>query len=221
MILLLLCSDIILAQVKPENRSLVVNGKAGEATVVNINSRTYIDLESLARIANGSLGFQGNQITLAIPDSGTSPVAAAPEATSPVSKNGLSHNFVMAGIETIAEMREWASAMAYAIQNGYGVTESWAADYREKTASSLRQASAAASSDADRSALQLLTNEFNSVGTWSNNLVEAKKQMDTAKYSTSPEALRNEPLSQKIIQCGHFLSKMLGSAEFADDSSCH
>jgi hypothetical protein len=128
---------------------------------------------------------------------------------------------MIAGIETIAQMREWASTMANAIQHGYGVTEGWAADYREKAAYSLRQASASASTDADRSALQLLTNEFESVEAWSNELIEAKKSMDTAKYSTSSSALRNEPLSQKIISCGHFLGTMLGSAEFKDDPSCH
>jgi hypothetical protein len=128
---------------------------------------------------------------------------------------------MIAGIETIAQMREWASTMANAIQHGYGVTESWAADYRGKAADSLRQAGASASTDADRNALQLLTNEFHNVETWSDELVEAKKNMDTAKYSMSSGALRNEPLSQQILNCGHFLATMLGSAEFADDPSCH
>lgn len=128
---------------------------------------------------------------------------------------------MIAGIETIAAMREWASTMANAIQHGYEVTDSWVADYRAKAANSLRQTGASASTDADRNALQLLTNEFQSVDSWSNELLEAKKNMDTAKYATSSNALRNEPLSQKIINCGHFLGTMLGSAEFKDDPSCH
>jgi hypothetical protein len=45
--------------------------------------------------------------------------------------------------------------------------------------------------------------------------------MDTAKYTTSPNALREDPLSQKLIACGHFLAQMLGSATFQDDASCH
>ena len=221
LLMLLLCG-VILAQVKPESRTLVVNGKAGEATVVQINSRTYVDLENLARIANGSLGFDKNQITLTLPGGyEASARAAAPAPDQPPAHVGLSRNFMMAGIETLAQMREWASTMAYAIQNGYGVTESWAADYREKAANALRQASASVSTDADRNAMQLLANEFEAVREWSNKLVEAKKSMDTAKYSTSPNALRDEPLSQKIISCGHFLGSMLGSAEFKDDPSCH
>jgi hypothetical protein len=219
--LMLMMCVVASAEVRPQNRNLIVNGKFGEATVVEINSRTYVDLSALVRIANGSVGFQGNQITLALPgpEAGARAVNSAPEQ--PADQNDLSRNFMIAGIETIAQMREWASTMANAIQQGYGVTESWAADYREKAANSLRQASASASTDADRNALQLLRNEFQSVETWSNELIQAKKNMDTAKYSTSSGALRNEPLSQKIINCGRFLGTMLGSAEFKDDPSCH
>jgi len=216
----LICGTIS-AQVLPHSKTLVVNGKSGEATVVQINSRTYVDLETLVRIANGSVGFRGNQITLVVPGSEASGPAAAEQAPQPASPVSLSRNFMIAGIETIAEMREWASTMANAIHHGYGITDSWAADYREKAATSLRRASASAFTDADRNALQLLTNEFQSVETWSNELVEAKKNMDTAKYSTSSGVLRSEPLSQKIINCGQFLGTMLGSAEFKDDASCH
>jgi hypothetical protein len=216
---------VTLAQLKQESKTVVVNGQSGEAAVVNINGRTYVDLENLARIGNGSLGFSGNRITLTLPgsasgsSSGNAP-AATPDADHP-KPSGLSRNFVMAGIETISQMREWASTLAYAIQNNYGVTEAWASGYREQAASSLRLASNAASTDADRNAFQLLSNEFDGVTEWSNRLVAAKKSMDTAKYSMSPDALRNEPLSQKLISCGHFLGSMLGSGEFKDDPSCH
>jgi hypothetical protein len=219
--LILLSRGVTSAQLNPQNRRLVVNGKAGDATVIEINRRTYIDLETLVRIANGSLGFQGPLITLVLPGSEASTQASSPAPEEPASHDGLTRNFMIAGIETIAQMREWASTMANAIQHGYGVTESWAADYRGKAADSLRQAGASASTDADRNALQLLTNEFHNVETWSDELVEAKKNMDTAKYSMSSGALRNEPLSQQILNCGHFLATMLGSAEFADDPSCH
>lgn len=44
--------------------------------------------------------------------------------------------------------------------------------------------------------------------------------MDTAKYTMSPNALRTDPLSQKLIACGHFLTQMLGSASFKNDVDC-
>jgi hypothetical protein len=215
----LLCA-VSVAQVKQENRTLVVNGRSGEAAVVQINGRNYVDLETLVRIAQGSLGFRGSQITLTLPTSAESPPVASskPEHTNP---SGLSRNFVVSGIETIAKMREWGSTLAYAIQHGYGVTESWVAGYREQAASSLSLANDAASTDADRNALQLLTNEFGAVTQWSNKLVAAKQSMDTAQYAMSPDALRNDPLSQKIITCGRFLGAMLGGGDFRDDASCH
>jgi len=221
LLLIVLMGDVIFAQVKTEDKTLMVNGKSGKATLVQFNSRTYVDLESLVRIANGSLAFQGDEITLTLPGTETIAPAATSEPVQAANQAGLTQNFMIAGIETIAAMREWASTMANAIQHGYEVTDSWVADYRAKAANSLRQTGASASTDADRDALQLLTNEFQSVDSWSNELVEAKKNMDTAKYATSSDALRNEPLSQKIINCARFLGTMLGSAEFKDDPSCH
>lgn len=209
------------AQATSQTETLVVNGKAGETNVVRIGGRTYVDLETLARIAEGSLAFQNNQITLTVPVAGAGTSADTSNADHPAAQTGLSRDFRVAAIETLAQMREWASTMANAIQNGYPITESWAADYREKAATSLRQASASASTDSDRSALGLLTNEFQNVETWSNEMIEAKKNMATAKYAMSSDALRNEPLSQKIINCGHFLGTMLASGDFKDDLSCH
>jgi hypothetical protein len=209
------------AQENSQTKTLVVNSRSGEAMVLQLNGRTYVDLESLARIAGGSLSFQGNQVTLALPGSSATAPATDSHVNSPAVPAGLSRDFSEAAIETVAQMREWASTMANAIRYGYAVTDDWASDYREKAATSLRQASASASTESDHNALALLTNEFQNVEAWSNQLIEAKKNMATAKYAMSNDALRNEPLSQKIINCGHFLGAMLGSGEFKDDLSCH
>jgi hypothetical protein len=222
-LLLLICAcQMSSAQASSESKTLVVNGRAGEAVVMRLSDgRTYIDLESLARIAGGSLAFQGNQITLLLPGSAAPPPAPDSAANSPAPPTGMSRDFRKAAIETFAQMREWASTMANAIRNGYPITDDWASSYRESAAASLRQASASASTESDHNALALLTNEFQNVDTWSDQLIEARKNMATAKYSMSNDALRNEPLSQKIINCGHFLGTMLGSGDFKDDSSCH
>jgi hypothetical protein len=216
--------SVTLSQRDQQPWILVIDGHPGQAEVIQKDGRAYVDLQSLAEIADGSLSFKANRIILSIRGSNMSPpVAEAPAGPvqTPANESGLSKNFMLAGIEEIATMREWASTMAYAVQNGYQITEDWAANYREKAASNLRLASAAASTEGDRNALQLLTNEFDSVHEWSNKLVEAKRAMDTAKYALSPGALRDEALSQKIISCGRFLAKMLGSSSFQDDPSCH
>jgi len=152
------------------------------------------------------------------PASDASTPAAIPN---PVNEFGLSQDFMRAGIEEIAEMREWATTLASAIQNGYQVTEGWVAPYREQAGSNLKLANIAAATEGDRNALQLLNNEFDAVSQWSKTLVEARQNMDTAKYVVSPNALREDPLSQKIIACGRFLSSMVASGNYQDDASCH
>ena len=209
-----------LAQVSRQSRTLVINGQPGQAEVVKIDGHSYVELEELARITNGSLRFKASSILLNLPVSTASAPASVPPPT-PTDDSGFSQDFMKAGIEAIAGLREWASPLAYAIQNGYNVTDSWVATYREQALHNVNLASAAATTDADRSALQLLNHEYQAVLQWSNKLVEARKTMDTAKYSASANALRDEPLSQKIITCGHFLASMFGSGSFQDDASCH
>jgi len=218
-VIFLFCG-ITFAQVNPQNRSLLVNGQAGQAPVVQINGRSFVELQALTRIAHGSVNFRNNQIVVTLPVSAAS---VPPESTEPVTatKSDLSRDFKVAGIETISQMREWATTLAYAIQHSYGVTEGWVAGYREKAAGSLQLASAAASTEADKNALSLLNNEFESVQQWSTQLVQAKESMDTAKYVMSPNALKDDPLSQKIITCGRFLGAMLASGNSQDDGSCH
>ena len=208
------------AQVNRQSRTLIINGQAGQAEVIKIDGRSYVDMDALARITNGSLRFKASRILLTLPVSTASAPASVPPPT-PTDHSGFSQDFMKAGIEAIAGLREWASPLAYAIQNGYNVTDSWVATYREQALHNVTLASAAATTDADRSALQLLNHEYQAVLQWSNKLVEARKAMDTAKYSLSANALRDEPLSQKIITCGHFLASMLGSGSFHDDASCH
>jgi hypothetical protein len=209
------------AQASSQTKSLVVNGKSGDAFVVRLDGRTYVDLESLARIAGGSLAFQGDQVNLTLPASNANLPAADSNVSNPTVTTGLSRDFSETAIETLAQMREWASTMANAAHYGYPITDTWASNYREKAATSLRQARVSATTESDHNALALLTNEFRHVEAWSNELLEASKNMSTAKYAMSNDALLNEPLSQKIINCGHFLGAMLGSGEFKDDSSCH
>ena len=213
-------SGTALAQVTRQNRTLVINGQSSQVEILKIDGRSYVDLGALARITSGSLRFKSNRILLNIPPSTVS--APSDDPTPSLADDlSLSQDFMKAGIEAIAEMREWASPLAYAIQNGYNVTDSWVATYREQAFHDVNLASAAATTDADRSALQLLNHEYQAVLQWSNKLVKARKAMDTAKYSLSANALRDEPLSQKIITCGHFLASMFGSGSFQDDASCH
>ena len=74
---LLLLSAMAFAQAQPQSENLVVNGKSGKAAMIQQGGRTYVDAEALARLANGSLSFSGNGISLTIPASGASTAAPA------------------------------------------------------------------------------------------------------------------------------------------------
>ena len=213
-----------MAQQDQQRHIMVIEGQSGEASVVEIEGRAYVDVAGLTQIAHGSLSFKADRIVLSLPLSNAGTPRTEPPAEpahSPVGSSGLSRNFMRAGIEEIATMRAWASTLAYAIQNGLPITEQWVTSSREQAAHDLRLAAVAVSTEPDRNALQLLTHEFEAVREWSNKLLQERKSMDTAKYAISTNALQDDPMSQKIISCGHFLATMLGSGSFEDDPSCH
>jgi hypothetical protein len=220
LILSVITSGVALGQSKEQPRNVIVNGQSGTAEVIDQNGRLFVDIMALASIAKGSVSFTGPDIVLGVPASASG--SAEPAAASrPSNSSALSQEFMQAGIETIARLREWATTLASAIRGGYGVTDEWVNGYRDQASQNLQLADAAASNDGDRNAAQLLHHAFDMVQRWSDQLVAARKSMDTAKYATSPNALREDPLSQKLITCGHFLTQMLGSGTFQDDGSCH
>ncbi len=219
-VILLTLSAMMSGQMEENFRTLVINDQSAKVAVVQVGDRTYVDLKRIAQIAHGSISYEGNRIVLDVPCPSTCAPMKMAEPEQPTSV-GLSREFVKAGIEEMSLMREWASTLANAVQNGYPITDNWVAGYRAQAQSGLAIASAAVSRDADRTAFQLLSTEFDNVQTWSNKLLDARMSMGAANYALSPDALRNEPLSQKIISCGRFLGQMFGSGSFQDDASCH
>ena len=81
----------------------------------------------------------------------------------------------------------------------------------------LQLASAAASTATDRSALQLLTNEYNNLQSWSSQIITKRKNLEYI----SPDDLDNDPLFQQILTCANSLASMFANGHFQDDPSCH
>jgi hypothetical protein len=216
-------SAIAFGQTTQQQRNFMVNGQNGKAEVIDQNGRLFVDVMALASIGKGSVSFSGPGMVLSLPSGPATAATADPPAVpaAPANSSALSQGFMKAGIEEIASLREWATTLGSAIRGGYGVTDEWVNGYRDQASQSLQLAEAAASTTGDHNAAQLLHHVFDLVQQWSDQLVAAKKSMDTAKYATSPNALREDPLSQKLITCGHFVTQMLGSATFQDDGSCH
>jgi hypothetical protein len=214
-IIFLVVPALALSQAAEESRSFNVNGQLGRVRVVQVNGRSYVDLEALTRLANGSVTFSGDQITLTLPGT-TNPPATGDSLANPTANTGLSRSFLKAGIEAMSLVREWHSALANAIQNGFPITETWLLTYRNQAATGLRLASVAASTDSDRQTFQLLTSEFQNMKQLSDNYL-AKRE---AVSYISPDSLANDALDQTIVSCAHSLASIAGTGQFVDDGSC-
>lgn len=199
-------------QAAQQNQTLIVSGQPGQTPVLQINGKSYVDITALARLINGSLSFKGNQVTLTLPGAADSTPPPASQPTSAFSKD-----FLRAGIEYMSVIREWRSALIDAVQNGYPVTDAFAASYRGQASTSLRLASVAASTDSDHNAFQLLSNEFDNMQKLSNKVLAARKNMNYI----SADALKDDALNQQILSCARSLAAMASSGQFQDDGSCH
>lgn len=212
---LLAVPGLALSQGMQRDWTLVVSGQSGEAPVIQVNGRSYVDVEALARLTNGSLSFQGKQITLTLPSAPGAP-AADSSASQPASTE-FSTDFMKAAIEEMSVIREWRSALVNAVQNGYPLTGDLVAGYQAQAAKNLRLASVAASTDSDRNTYQLISNELANMQALSNKLLAARKNLNYI----SRDALKDDPLDQQILSCARNLAAIAASGQFQDDGSCH
>src|ERR1700757_2440605 len=139
----LIVPALTLTLAAPQTSSLVVNGQQGTAQVIQVQGRNYVEVEGLARLVNGSISFNGSQMVLTLPGSGgdTSPDTASPPAA------GFSKEFMNAGIEAMAEVREWHTALKTTIEHGLPITADWLNSYGAQAQQALRVASVAVNTD--------------------------------------------------------------------------
>ena len=198
------------------NKTLVVNGKSVPTGVRQINGRSYIDVEALAQATNGVVRMEPNRVVLTIPGPNSTASPGAP----PSNSQELSRSFAVGAIGEVSEMREWRGAIGAMVTYGLAISANWAQDYRNRVQTGLTQLASAASTDGDRSALQLLTSEFDNLAEWSNEIFTARQNLNGAK-TVDPNALSNDPQLAKITNCGSSLEGMLISGTFGDDGTCH
>jgi hypothetical protein len=208
-------AGLLLAQTPPD-RALFVNGKAA-GTVTQVGGRSYVDLDTVAQITNGTFTVEPNRILLTIPTRGSS---ANPAAATPVPENLLSKDFARSAIAALAEMREWRGAIGTILTYGVPVVGNWPQDYHDRVEASLGQVAVAASTAGDQDALGLLRNQFENVSQWADSIVSARQAMN-ATNTVNPNYAANDPSLAKITTCNNFLNSMLVSGAFADDPSCH
>jgi hypothetical protein len=195
-------------------RSLSINGHTGQTIVYQIDGKSYVCIQDLIQIAHGTISFTGNTINLHFPAS------EQPSAISKGISTGLSAPFMRASVQTLSSIEDWTNKLAYAAQRDIPGDGSQVFVFHDRASEALRMARVEAVSESDTHALQLLTNQFNTVNAWSNKLVAERKRMDTGKYSLSEDAIKRDETYQKISTCSRFLSSMLSSGTFHDDYSC-
>jgi hypothetical protein len=205
------------SQTAQQSKTLIVSGQPDQVRILQVDGKSYVNIETLAQITNGTLSFKGNQVTLTLPGSDATTPTTTTAQTSQAASPGFSKDFLKAGIELGSTIREWRAALTSAVQNGYPVTDDFVAAYRHQVTTNLRLASVAASTDSDRNAYQLLSNLCDNMQRLSKKILAARQDMNYM----SGDDLRNDPLNQQILSCAQSLAGMAASGQFQDDGSCH
>jgi hypothetical protein len=207
-------SGVGLAQAQQQASStFTVMGHSGQAPVIQKDGRSYVDVEGLARITGGTLGFQGSQIVLTLPGP-----LVPPHVPPPTEKTGFSHDFLRAGIEAMSEIREWRAAIENAVKTNNPVDDSWVSPLRRNAESSIAIAVSTASTDADRKAVPLLQNELNNMRQLSDRLLDMRRSLTFVRT----DLLDNDPLDQRILACAQGLASIaVPGGRFEDIAACH
>jgi hypothetical protein len=211
--MLLALSMVAGAQTSQQAGTLTIAGQPDQAALVRINGKSYVDIESLARITHGSIRFQGSQTVLTLPLSAGTAVAAPVPPSRPTD---FSAAYLSAEIEALSQIREWHAALFNAIQNNYPVAGNWVDPLRRSADAKLQLAVAAATTGPDQKAAELLKNEFTNMQQMSDQFVA----MHVKAANIAPDSLDKDPLNQKILDCAHALASMAATKQFQDEVSC-
>jgi len=209
---LLLVPQLARSQDPKPSGKLIVDGYSGEISVLQLNGRSYVDIEAFARLTSSSMSFRTNSIVLTLPRSGNGTADRNPPPPP-----GFSKDFLSAAIELMTSIREWRTAIINAIQNSFPVTEEWVTPYQRTSNSKLALATTTATTESDRNGIALLTNELGFIKKFSDKYVELRKQ----GIGTFPDALNNDPLSQQILTCAQGMAAIAASGQYQDVGSCH
>ena len=204
--LILACAGMLFAQ-STSDRALFVNGKPA-GTVVQIGGRSYVDIDTVAQITNGSVTVEPNRVLLTIAGLRPGPNA---NAVPPSPPQGVSREFARVAIAELAEMREWRGAVGTILTYGVPVVGSWPQDYRDHIEANLMQVAVAATTASDQDALQLLRNEFANLSQWAGDVVATRQSLNATK-TVDPNAMQNDQTLAKISNCSQFLSSMLSGS---------
>ena len=195
------------AQDAAQAGTLSVDGVPGMAKTVTVKDRVYVDVDAIAMLLGAAQQRSPNRIVLLLRSGGETDAE----------KNAkLSRPFVVAGIELVSTIREWRHAIATATVRSYPFLEEIDGPLRRNADSKMAMALGAASTDADRNTMALLTTELGLMTQFSNKYLGARK----ASLGVNPEDVENDPLGTQIMDCAKGLAGMVATQRFQDVSSC-
>jgi hypothetical protein len=201
-----------LAQTIQKNSILTIAGHSGEAHLLKINGKSYIDIETLARLTQGTLSFKTNQtiLTLPLPDRDVSAPASHTNAS-------FTRSFTQSAIEEISVIREWRIAIVNAVGTNSPAPLEWISAQQRLAEKNLALASAAAATDSDRGAYAMLSVELNHMRTLSEHYLAIRKQ----NTFISPDNFNSSSLEDHIRTCAQGLLSMTENHDFQDLPACH
>ena len=217
---------VVLSPRAADKHTLIINGQSTEVPIIFVSGHPYVDLETLAKAIGGSVSSSRAVVALSLPRNSanrdTSPATASATPTPPPTQSvpstpGFSRDFLGAAIEEASTLREWHTALQTAIQSGIPLSVGLLQPYRAQATTNLRLASIAITTTADHDAYQLLNNVYLNLGKLSDKYVSMRASLTYI----ATDALQNDELNQRIINCGRSLGAMAASGQFSDDGSCH
>jgi hypothetical protein len=201
------------AQPQASTQSLIVSG-GGSVPIRQLNGRNYVNVEALARAANGALSFNGSQVILTLSPAANS---AAPQQTpNSATDNQFSRGFLRAGIEAMSALREWHTALASSIENGYPIAQAGLTRYEGQAMTDVRVMQVAVQTDADRQGAQLIENARQKMEQLSGKYVAMRANMNYV----ATDALQNDPSDQSLVTCGKALAAMAASGQYTNEAAC-
>jgi hypothetical protein len=209
--LLLTASFLATSQSPPDGRVLSIVGQSGYAKILDLNGKSYVGVEDVARLTRGSLSFDGNRVLLTLATGAARASAVAPQAT-----KGFSKAFLQAGIEQMSAIREWRITVVNSIKNNSPISEDWIAQLQGKAQKNLALVAAARSTEDDRNGYTLLAGEFANMRKLSDRFLSKRRQL----LYINPDSINNDPLDKQIVACGRSLASMAADNQFRDEAAC-
>jgi hypothetical protein len=196
-------------------KSLVLDGHEGSVPVRQIRGRNYVEVEALAQVANGSISFNGDEMTLTLPSVPENAASAA--SPNPAVGAGFSREFLNVAIQEMSAIREWRDALENAITNQIPLGQAGLGQHQAQASTNLRLTQVAVATDSDRSAAQLFANDYGKM-----RQLNDKYVAQAASLSYIPtDSLTNDQLDQNIIACGQLLESMTATGQFVDNGACN